>query len=274
VGVAVGAGGCLSAAPESRGATRAKYAGPVPVMFTNASPARLCGLFMSYDKDDDYGDNWLPAEGLPSGGSVELRVKPGTYKARWDSCKTGADRRYYAATLWRETAVIVERQTQLYAYVADAVAPTKRAATMGRDYRVIRFPGQEVDRNPQPVAPRRSQEEQVAERAEDELPPIAGFIGLLVLDAEQVAGRQLVIEKFSAHDFVDPGAKLMRGPAPAKGAGAAPATTAPTTTAPTTTAPATTAPATTAKPPASVGPRPSLDRKHDLSDSSIEYRKR
>ena len=256
VGVAVGASGCLSVAPEPHGTTRAKYAGEVLVMFTNASPERMCGLFMTEDTEDDYGDNWLPVAGVPSGSSIELRVKPGKYKARWDTCKTGKDQPYYAATLWRETAVIVDRQTQLYAYVADAVAPTKRAAAMGRDYRVVRFTGQAIDRNPKPYVPPRTDGEQVALQPSDEPPPIAGFIGLVVLDAEQVAERRPVIEKFDAGSFVDPRAKLVRSPAgTGKGAGAAPA-------------PA----AVTKQPPP--GPRPSLNRKHELADSVIEYRKR
>jgi hypothetical protein len=195
-----GASGCLSATPDSRGTTRAQYAGAVPVMFTNASPARICGLFMSFDQEDEYGDNWLPAAGLPPGASVELRIKPGTYKARWDTCRTGKEP-YYAATLWRETAVVVERQTQLYAYVADAVSPTKRAAPMGRDHRVVRFAGQAIEANPKPYVPGQEAAPQVA--SPDELPPIAGFIGLVVLDAEQVATRMPVIERFEARDFVD-----------------------------------------------------------------------
>jgi hypothetical protein len=175
----------------------------VPVLFTNASPARICSLFMSFDSEDDYGDNWLPAAGLPSGSSVELRIKPGKYKARWDTCRTGKDQPYYAATLWHETAVVVERQTQLYAYVADAVSPTKRAAPMGRDYRVVRFAGQSIDAHPKPYVPGQDPAPQVATPAPDELPPIAGFVGLVVLDAEQVAARIPVMEKFQARDFVD-----------------------------------------------------------------------
>jgi hypothetical protein len=235
-------------------------------MFTNASPARLCGLFMTDDTDDDYGDNWLPAEGLPSGRSVELRMKPGRYKARWDSCKAGPEQPWFAATLWRETAVVINQQTQLYAFVADAVAPTTRAAAMGRDYRVVRFVGQPIERNPQPVSPRARPADEAPPAAE-ELPPIAGFVGLVVLDAEQVAVRQPV-ERFDARDFVDPGARLARGPAAAKGAGTA---TGPAAAA---AAKAATAAATAAQPPRPLGPRPSLDRKHDLADSVIEYRKR
>ena len=261
VGVVVGGVGCLAVAPEPRGTTRAQYAGAVPVVFTNASPERMCGLFMSFDQDDDYGDNWLPEEGVPSGGSVQLRVKPGKYKARWDTCKTGKDQPYYAATLWRETAVVVDRQTQLYAYVADAVAPTKRAAAMGRDHRVVRFTGQAINRNPKSYVASRAHPQQVAPRPPDEPPPIAGFVGLVVLDAEQVAERR-VIEKFDARGFVDPGARLVRSPA-VTGKGV-PATTA------TGGAAAGTAAAVKQPPP---GPRPSLNRKHELADSVIEYRK-
>jgi hypothetical protein len=155
-------------------------------MFTNASPDRMCGLYMTYDAEEEYGDNWLPEDGVASGASTTFKVKPGKYKARWDTCKSGKNQPYYAATLWRETGVVLDKQTQLYAFVADAVSPTKRAQTMSRDYHVVKFPGQAVELNPKqqpPLVP------QVAMRVSDEPPPIAGFVGLVVLDAEMVAQR-------------------------------------------------------------------------------------
>ncbi len=231
--------GCVLSAQsaEPRGVTRARHAGTVPVMFTNATPDRMCGLYMTDDREDDYGDNWLPEAGVPSGGSVQFRLKPGKYKARWDTCKQGTDKPYFAATLWREAAVTVQRETQLYAYVADAVAPTKRAAAMGRDHHVVRFPGQAIDPIPQ-AQPQRPQ--QVALRAASNEPPqIAGFIGRVVLSAEIVAQMaaepEVPAETFNAREFVDAGAR-------------------------------------TGAPPAKV--KPWLNRKHDLSASGVEYRKR
>lgn len=238
VGAALGMSGCVAGAlssSEPRGATYARYKGPVLVMFTNASPDRMCGLYMTDDREEDYGDNWLPAAGVPSGGSVEFRVKPGKYKARWDTCREGSGKPYYAATLWREAAVTVARETQLYAYVADAVAPTRRAQAMGRSYNVVRFPGQAITPDPQPQRP---QAQQVALRAATEPTQIAGFIGRVPLSAEMVAARDAEPEPggFNAREFVDRNARLT---APKQGK-----------------------------------PKPSLNRKHELSNSTIEYRKR
>ena len=227
---------------DGRGTTRARYAGAVPVVFTNATSDRMCGFYMADVREAAYGDNWLPEAGVPSGGSVEFRVKPGKYKARWDTCRQGREKPYFAATLWREAAVTVQRETQLYAYVADAVAPTKRAQVKGRDYNVVRFPGQPIDPTPEP-RPRGLQEpqmQQVALRAASEPPQIAGFIGRVVLSAELVAELsaepEAPVEKFDARGFVDATAKPVVA-RPAK-------------------------------------PKPSLDRKHDLSSSGIEYQKR
>jgi hypothetical protein len=234
--------GCVSSSfsSEATGTTRARYAGAVPVMFTNATPDRMCGLYMTDDREDDYGDNWLPEAGVPSGGSVQFRIRPGKYKARWDTCRETPTRPYFAATLWREAAVNVgRRETQLYAYVADSVAPTQRARAMGRDHNVVRFPGQPIDPTPQ----QRPRTQQVALRASasNEPPQIAGFIGRVMLGAEIVAELAAEpeaggAETFDAREFVD---------ASARPAGVPPAK-----------------------------PKPSLSRKHDLSSSEIEYRKR
>lgn len=239
VGAAVAVSGCVLGAQtsETRGTTRARYAGAVPVMFTNATPDRMCGFYMADDAEVEYGDNWLSEEGVPSGGSVTFRVAPGKYKARWDTCQGGASRPYFAATLWRESAVTVQRETQLYAYVADAVAPTKRAQAMGRDYQVVRFPGQAIDPAPQPRP--RPQADEVAQRAANEPPQIAGYIGRVPLSAELVAELaaepEVPGEKLDAREFID-GKARVGGP--------------------------------------KAKPKPSLNRKHDLSSSAIEYRKR
>ncbi|MBV8758267.1 MAG: hypothetical protein JO257_13355 [Deltaproteobacteria bacterium] len=143
--VALFASGCaVSTVGGSRGVTRAEYAGGAKVMFTNASPAKMCELRLSSDGQPEYGDNWLPAAGLASGASLELHVRPGTYKAMWSTCPSGTKDGYYAATLWHDTAFEVSSDVQLYAYVADGVAPTKRAPVLGVDYTVVRFQGQAI----------------------------------------------------------------------------------------------------------------------------------
>jgi len=141
--VALLASGCAVHSSGSRGVTRAEYRGGVKVMFTNASPVTMCELRMSSDAQPEYGDNWLPERGVASGSSIELHVAPGTYKAMWSTCPSGKDG-YYAATLWHETAVAISGDVQLYAYVADGVAPTKHAALLGVDYTVVRFEGQAI----------------------------------------------------------------------------------------------------------------------------------
>jgi hypothetical protein len=177
---------------------------------------------------------------VPAGGSIDFRVRPGKYKARWDSCRAGRDKAFFAATLWRESAVTVARETQLYAYVGGGGPPTRFAKAMGRDFAVVRFPGQAVDLSPQAQRP---QAQQVALRASaDETPRIAGFIGRVVLSAELVAARDAASEPtdtFNAREFVD-GSVRIAPPKPGQ---------------------------------APKGPRPSLDRKHELSTSTIEYKK-
>lgn len=142
--VALLATGCGVQAVGSRGLTRAEYQGGLKVVFTNASPVKMCELRMSSDAQPDYGDNWLPAGGVASGESIQFRVRPGTYKAMWSTCPTGSKDGYYAATLWHDTAVEVSGDVQLYAYVAETLAPTKRAPLRGVDYTVVRFQGQAI----------------------------------------------------------------------------------------------------------------------------------
>ena len=77
--------------------------------------------------------------------NIPSKVKHWLIKA--NLARNGSSKPYYAATLWRESAIKVQRETQLYAYISDNVPPTKRAPTMGRDYNVVRFPGQAIDPN-------------------------------------------------------------------------------------------------------------------------------
>jgi hypothetical protein len=222
VGAAAVMSGCVlgGGADETRGTTRALYTGAVTVKLTNATPDRLCGFFMTYDREVEYGDNWLPEDGVPSGKSVDFRVKPGKYKARWDTCREGAKKPYYAATLWRESAVDVQQQTQLYAFVADSVSPTKRAQVLGHGYRIVHFAGQAIDptqqRAPSPLD--RLGGSQTAMRTSEELRPIGGFIGFVVLSIEIVA--QLRAEAAAPPVAPAPPA----APAPPPAAPAAPAT--------------------------------------------------
>lgn len=133
--------GCVSYT-ESHGVTAKEYRGTVDLVFTNASPERVCGLYLSDDKAPEYGDNWLPTGGVATGKSVAFRVKPGTYKARWASCKDAHDAPTvtYAACRVNETALDIEVPTQLFAFVSDGVPPTRRA-TPRRDMQLIRFGG-------------------------------------------------------------------------------------------------------------------------------------
>ncbi|MCW5805682.1 MAG: hypothetical protein KIT31_25150 [Deltaproteobacteria bacterium] len=144
-------GGCVSAVQAPRGGTMREMAGGVSLVFTNASPEAMCELSLAPDDRDDYGDNWLPAGGLPSGKSADFKVKPGRYKAMWTTCRA-PNKPYYAGTLWRETSVEVTDATQLFAYVASNISPTSRAAP--RDFhKLVRFTGQAIDPNPQPAQP-------------------------------------------------------------------------------------------------------------------------
>jgi hypothetical protein len=115
-------------------------------VFINATPERLCGLYISFDTEIDYGDNWLPVGGLPVGKELEVKVKPGTYKAKWNSCKDVSDRptTSYAATLVAGTAFQVSEPLQLYAFVSDGVAPTKRGVPRPK-LKMIKFIGQPTE---------------------------------------------------------------------------------------------------------------------------------
>lgn len=152
--VLVGAGGLLvfgcsiATMGATRGETEREYRGSVPLVFTNATPDRMCGLYMSFDDEDDYGDNWLPASGVASGKSVEFKVRQGKYKARWDTCRSGDKAKpYFAATMFREMSFKVAEPTQLFAYVASAMAPTKLAPPRW-DMKMVRAQGQPIDQDP------------------------------------------------------------------------------------------------------------------------------
>jgi hypothetical protein len=137
--------GCAGTTVErSHGETLKQYAGGVPLVFTNATPDKMCGLYMSDNGDLEYGDNWLDGRGLPSGMSVVVNVKPGAYKAKWETCPKHGSLPTYAAVLWRETGFEIDHETQLYAYVAEATPPTQRAALLDRDHAKVMFQGQAV----------------------------------------------------------------------------------------------------------------------------------
>jgi hypothetical protein len=135
----VGCGGITA----SGGETRAKYAGTQSLVFTNATPDTMCELHMTYDGETRFGDNWLPVGGLPSGKSIEFKVRAGKYMATWNTCKPKGDRRWFAGTLTGDTAFQVGDSTQLFAYVADKVAPTKRALPLPL-YVMVKFSGQPI----------------------------------------------------------------------------------------------------------------------------------
>jgi hypothetical protein len=136
--------GCAgSQTPWKGGETKRAYYGGVTLVLTNASPGDMCGFQMTADGEVGLGDNWLPREGLESGQSIELHVRPGAYQATWSTCRRGAQP-YFAGTLIGERAFEVRGETQLYVFVADIVAPTSRAATRDHDYQVVKFPGQAI----------------------------------------------------------------------------------------------------------------------------------
>ncbi|MGE0872028.1 MAG: hypothetical protein AB7P03_25950 [Kofleriaceae bacterium] len=140
-----GMAACASTAASARGATYREHGGPVQVVFTNASAEAMCGFYMSFKDADKYGDNWLPETGLPSGKSIEFRVKPGVYKARWESCSSTGGIPHFAATLSHDSSFVIDQETQLFAYVADKVAPTKRAPILDRRYKKVTFQGQAIE---------------------------------------------------------------------------------------------------------------------------------
>src|SRR4051794_31036489 len=96
--------GCMSDY-ESHGTTAKEYRGAIPVTFINATPEKLCGLYISYDNTPEYGDNWLPVGGLPVGKTVDFTIKEGTYKAKWNTCHDAKDMPTvnYSATVVGET---------------------------------------------------------------------------------------------------------------------------------------------------------------------------
>lgn len=134
--------GCISST-ESRGVTAKEYSGSLPVTFINATPERVCGLYISYDSEQEYGDNWLPDGGIPVGQSIDLKLKEGTYKAKWNTCKDVRDvgSLNYAATLVAGTAFPITEPLQLYAFVSDGTPPTKRAVPRPR-LKLVKFIGQ------------------------------------------------------------------------------------------------------------------------------------
>ncbi|MBA3499585.1 MAG: hypothetical protein M4D80_06895 [Myxococcota bacterium] len=219
-------GACAAGAGSTRGVTHREHIGSVQVIFTNATPDKMCELHMTFDEQRDMGDNWLPEGGLASGKSAEFKVKPGKYQATWSTCKDG-DKPYYAGTLIGDTSINVGQQTQLFTYVADTVAPTKRAPVLGRDYQVVRFAGQPVG----PIA----KSDPVAQR--DAFAAFEKELGRGVAPAKT---EPVQFEKFSAKDMIDPKAKATA--AKAKGTKAK----------------------TNGK---RAAVRPSLDRKHDIGSN-------
>jgi hypothetical protein len=185
--------GACAGTGGSRGVTHRAHMGSVQVIFTNATPERMCELHMTFDDERDMGDNWLPAGGLASGKSAEFRIKPGTYQATWNTCKDG-DKPYYAGTLIGDTSINVGQQTQLFTYVADTVAPTKRAPVLGRDYQVVKFSGQPVGAIAQTSAAVQRDRFAAVERE-------------LGRGNAPLAAEPAKFEPFSAKDMIDPQAK-------------------------------------------------------------------
>ena len=137
--------GCTYGA-ESHGTTAKLYKGTVPVTLVNATPEKLCGLYISYDNDPEYGDNWLPEGGLAVGQSVDFKVKEGTYKAKWNTCHDAKDMPTvnYSATLVHETALFLDQPIQLYAFVSDGTPPTKRGMPKPH-LKMVKFIGQTTE---------------------------------------------------------------------------------------------------------------------------------
>lgn len=134
--------GCIGAT-ESHGVTANEYVGTVDVVVVNATPEKMCGFYMSYDNAPEYGDNWLPVKGLPVGKSVAFKVKPGTYKAKWNSCRdiSDAPTENYSATLVGGTAFLIDQPMQLYSFVSDGTPPTKRGMPVPK-LKLVKFIGQ------------------------------------------------------------------------------------------------------------------------------------
>lgn len=134
------------ASTESHGLTAKQYAGAVDVVLVNATPEKMCGLYMSFDTDHEYGDNWLPTAGLPVGKSITFKVRPGTYKAKWNSCSDVSDApaANYSATLVAGTAFPITEPLQLYAFVSDGTPPTKRGMPVPK-LKMVKFIGQTTE---------------------------------------------------------------------------------------------------------------------------------
>jgi hypothetical protein len=144
--------GCAMSGSANYGVTRSELKGTASVVFTNATPDPICSMQIQRDGERSFGDNWLPAQ-LESGMSVDLKMKPGTYMATWNTCKRDG-RPYHAGTLTAQNAFTIKDgkdAVQLFAYVADTTAPTKRAAP--RDFHtMVRFPGQIIGGSNESVA--------------------------------------------------------------------------------------------------------------------------
>ncbi len=196
VGLALTAA-CAAGAGGSRGVTHREHLGSTQVIFTNATPEKMCELHMSFEDHKDMGDNWLPEGGLVSGKSAEFKVRAGTYQATWSTCRDG-DKPYYAGTLIADTGIGVDdQQMQLFAYVADTVAPTKRAPVLSRDYKIVKFSGQPVG----PIvktAPVRVDAFAAAE---------ASLGGRRSAPPVKTAEPAPIPDKFSAKGMIDPKAK-------------------------------------------------------------------
>jgi len=245
--------GC-AASTGPRGGTYREYAGTTQVIVTNATPDKMCELHLSYDDTRDFGDNWLPDAGLASGQSIEFKVKPGRYKATWNTCPSSG-KPFYAGTMIGELAIDIDQQTQLFTYVADTVAPTKRAAALGRDYKVVRFSGQDVNGIARtgkltPVDAFARVERQLDHSGDKRTQPVA---------------KQ---ETFNAREFIDPSIKrkplVAKKATPTKARNVAEKPTTTKSTRPTT------KPAAKQK----TAARPSLVRRHDLASANVTYKVR
>lgn len=179
---------------------RARVAGSTVVVVTNATPIKLCELQLAPADDPGFGDNWLGARGLASGQSLEVKLKPGTYKATWTSCKQG-DAPYYAGVLIDAKAFEITGTSQLFAYVADKVAPTRRAPVRPH-HALIRFQGQQLG-GTAPVDDDAADDASVA-TAEPE--PAADLTGFIDRRAARDAKRGRTRPKASlgrVHDLAD-----------------------------------------------------------------------
>jgi hypothetical protein len=191
-------GGCAAGTGGPRGGTYAEHRGHVPLVVTNATPQRMCELHMSFEDQASMGDNWLPSGGIASGKSLEFKVKPGKYQATWNTCQDGA-KHYFAGTLIGDTGIDVGQQTQLFVYVADNVAPTKRAAVLTRDYKIVHFTGQPVGPVDYSAPP--------ATAKVDAFAKVEASLGRGNAAPATAKAGEPKFEPFSAKDMIDPKAK-------------------------------------------------------------------